>query len=629
MATKMTRQILEAYLNCKTKAHLKLAGQQGIVSDYQALLVANRQAVRRQAIEKILARNPETEVARDISLTAAALGKGPSFVLNATLEDDLLSLSFDGLKRVDGPSKLGDFQYVPMLFHEGQKVGKKQRLLLEIYGLLLSPALSQKSSTSLGVLDAAWLFQMRRLSPHAVVGYGHRVMRRRALDGVAMAACIARRLDHRLGRDARRPPASAVRATLHRAALRPRSPHRHQLAARLRHGARLQTLLLPARQRGTQDPSDRQSLAPHPPQATPRRWCGYAVGLRHRRLPHQAVRAARRGRWQASQPDPRAGRVQVPLRPRLGLSGPAGPTSALGAIALPIVSHLYIRAKDVGWMAAYYGWQFHTKLELAAAQIEWLVQQLGPNRPPIWVVTDGAYAKRPFLKRVLAAGVTVISRLRCDAALWSLPVVVDPGQKRGRGRPPKYGKNRIDLAKRAAQTRGWQTGLFSLYGRLVVKKYKTFLATYKPVGGVIRVVLVREPDRWVAYFSTDPDLSVASILETVADRSALEQVFHDVKEVHGAGQQQLRHVWANVGAWNLIGWWHTLVELWAWDRPQSRLRDRSDSPWDKPERRPSHANRCQELRREALQEEYSSLPSVAGLRPKIRRFIQRLMRRVA
>ena len=290
--------------------------------------------------------------------------------------------------------------------------------------------------------------------------------------------------------------------------------------------------------------------------------------------------------------------------------------SLWGAIALPILSHLYIRAKDVGWMAGYYGWQFHTKLELAAAQIEWLVQQLEPDHRPIWVVTDGAYAKRPFLKRVLGVGVTVISRLRCDAALWSLPVVVDPGQKKGRGRPPKYGKNRINLAQRAAQTRGWQTGLFSLYGRLVVKKYKTFLATYKPVGGVIRVMLVREPDRWVAYFSTDPDLSVASILETVADRSALEQVFHDVKEVHGAGQQQLRHVWANVGAWNLIGWWHTLVELWAWNRPQSRSCDRSDSPWDRKERRPSHANRCQELRREAMQGEYSHLPSVAGFRQK-------------
>jgi hypothetical protein len=300
-----------------------------------------------------------------------------------------------------------------------------------------------------------------------------------------------------------------------------------------------------------------------------------------------------------------------------------------GAIALPILSHLYIRAKDVGWMAAYYGWEFRTKLELAAALIEWLVQYLGQDHPPLWVVTDGAYAKRPFLKRVRAAGVTVISRLRCDAALWSLPVVVAPGQKKGRGRPPKYGKQRIDLAKRAAQTRGWRTELFHLYGQWVVKTYKTFLATYKPVGGVIRVVLVREPRRWVAYFATDPELSVASLLEAVADRSALEQVFHDVKEVHGAGQQQLRHVWANVGAWNLIGWWHTLVELWAWDRSQGRLCDRSDSPWDQAERRPSHANRCQELRREAMKEEYSHLPTVAGLHPKIRRFIQRLMRRVA
>ena len=115
----------------------------------------------------------------------------------------------------------------------------------------------------------------------------------------------------------------------------------------------------------------------------------------------------------------------------------------------------------------------------------------------------------------------------CDAALWSLPLVVDPGQKKGLGRPPKYGKQRIDLANAPRRPRLADRAVLPLR-RLVVKKYKTFLATYKPVGGVIRVVLLREPDRWVAYFSTDPDLSVASILETVADRSALEQVFHDV-----------------------------------------------------------------------------------------------------
>ena len=38
MGKKITRQVLESYLNCKTKAHLKLAGQQGIKSDYEGLL---------------------------------------------------------------------------------------------------------------------------------------------------------------------------------------------------------------------------------------------------------------------------------------------------------------------------------------------------------------------------------------------------------------------------------------------------------------------------------------------------------------------------------------------------------------------------------------------------------------
>ena len=146
-----------------------------------------------------------------------------------------------------------------------------------------------------------------------------------------MAASIARRLVHRLGRCARRPPAGAVCPTRYRAALRPRPPHCHQLVAQLRRGARLQALLLPARQRRSQDLSHRWGLAPHPSPPAPGRWAGHAAGLRHRRLAHQAVRAARRGRWQASQPHSGTGRVPVPLRPRLGLSGPPGPTLALGS----------------------------------------------------------------------------------------------------------------------------------------------------------------------------------------------------------------------------------------------------------------------------------------------------------
>jgi hypothetical protein len=132
MATKITKEVLEAYLSCKYKAHLKLAGQQGTKSEYEELLSGSRQEVRQKAIGKILLRHSGNKVAADIPLTAASLKAGRRFVLDATLDDNLISLHFDGLKRIDEPSKLGDYGYAPMLFHERRKVGKEQRLLLEL-----------------------------------------------------------------------------------------------------------------------------------------------------------------------------------------------------------------------------------------------------------------------------------------------------------------------------------------------------------------------------------------------------------------------------------------------------------------------------------------------------------------
>jgi len=138
MTSQITRDILESYLSCPTKAHLKLQGQQGVISDYDGLLAACRREVRRIAIDKILARHPPADVAMDAPLVAVTLRRGSAFMLNATLADELLTLTFDGLMRVDGSSKLGDFHYVPVLFHEASRIGKTQRLLLEVHALLLS-----------------------------------------------------------------------------------------------------------------------------------------------------------------------------------------------------------------------------------------------------------------------------------------------------------------------------------------------------------------------------------------------------------------------------------------------------------------------------------------------------------
>jgi hypothetical protein len=181
------------------------------------------------------------------------------------------------------------------------------------------------------------------------------------------------------------------------------------------------------------------------------------------------------------------------------------------------------------------------------------------------------------------------------------------------------------LAKRAGQTRGWQTDTFTLYGKATQKKYKTFLATYPPVGGLIRVVLVQERKSWAAFFCTQADATVAQILEAYADRAALEQVFHDIKEVHGAGQQQVRNYWANLGAFNLTLWSHTLIELWAWDQEPSRLADRSASPWDKLERRPSHADRLKALRRQCLEKEISPAVLSGAKKRQLKTLLNRLV----
>jgi hypothetical protein len=297
-----------------------------------------------------------------------------------------------------------------------------------------------------------------------------------------------------------------------------------------------------------------------------------------------------------------------------------------GPLALPLRAMLYVRQQTMASIPRRRRWQrFATKLQLAARLVEWIVPLLKQAEKTPWIVVDGGYTKRPFLKRALKTGVTIVGRLRKDAALRDLAPELKQGQRRGRGRPRKYGKNKISLARRAGQKRGWQTIDCTVYGEATTKTYKTFLATYAPVGGIIRVVLVKEDHGWYAFFCTDANASVQEILEAFADRATIEQDFHDVKEVWGSGQQQVRNIWTNLAVYNLNLWMHTLVEVWAWDKSHAELCDRSISPWDDAERRPSHANRRQALRKTIFQNELSTITKLWSLPAKIKQLAETLI----
>jgi predicted RecB family nuclease len=136
MREKITRDVLESYLACSYKCHLKLAGQQGSKSNYESWLTELRAREKGGSIANLIAHHREREIIRDTPLVVSTLKRGPAVILDGTFESTLFSLCFDGLMKTQGPSDLGHFHYVPVLFYEGQ-VRATQRVLLELFCLAL------------------------------------------------------------------------------------------------------------------------------------------------------------------------------------------------------------------------------------------------------------------------------------------------------------------------------------------------------------------------------------------------------------------------------------------------------------------------------------------------------------
>jgi hypothetical protein len=190
------------------------------------------------------------------------------------------------------------------------------------------------------------------------------------------------------------------------------------------------------------------------------------------------------------------------------------------------------------------------------------------------------------------------------------------------------------LALAAAQLawlKTWTADRFAAFWAGVDGAYakRPFLRPAQAAGGVIRVVLVREEEDWLPFFSTDPEVTPREVLEGMADRGAEEEVFKEVKEVEGAGQQQVRNVHSNEACFNLNLWLYNLVEAWAWEQPEEVLVDRSASPWDGEPRRPSHADKRKALPRAVLHGEMEEALAGRPDKEKMRALLRRLVERAA
>jgi hypothetical protein len=144
------------------------------------------------------------------------------------------------------------------------------------------------------------------------------------------------------------------------------------------------------------------------------------------------------------------------------------------------------------------------------------------------------------------------------------------------------------------------------------------------------VVIVQESDgSWRASLGTDPAAGGVEIVQATLDRWSLEQTFHDLQEVEGIEQVQLRRVWSNGGALHLNLGVHTVVELGGWDCSVDQVSDRSGSPWEDASPRPSHADGRKALPRAMLEEEFQRSWGRWPLPPKIRLLLDRVVKMVA
>jgi hypothetical protein len=134
----MDNDVFFNYLHCKYKGYLTLKNEKEELSEYRPLQAKLQQGYENAAISAIMRSNGLPRILQASLFTIADLKQGEPFIVNASLEYKSIKCQFHALKRMEVKSRLGSFYYVPVLFNEGQTIGKQQALFLSLGTLVLS-----------------------------------------------------------------------------------------------------------------------------------------------------------------------------------------------------------------------------------------------------------------------------------------------------------------------------------------------------------------------------------------------------------------------------------------------------------------------------------------------------------
>jgi hypothetical protein len=214
---------------------------------------------------------------------------------------------------------------------------------------------------------------------------------------------------------------------------------------------------------------------------------------------------------------------------------------------LPLAFRFYFMKKDIvaKTLTTQKGGKpivFQSKMEQAVDMLTTLAAQFAEQSILVvadsWFGNDGLW--RPL--SLSAFNFHLLSRLRANINLYDLPSRRS-GKQRGRAR--KYGEKLGSVTDMAIHYRD-SARHFSVffYGKQRNVLAYERIVMLKNLRQAARVVWVFRKTRWVAFFTTDLDLSVQQIIEYYGARWKIESGFKEIKQDLGSASSQNRNAFA-------------------------------------------------------------------------------------
>jgi len=182
--------------------------------------------------------------------------------------------------------------------------------------------------------------------------------------------------------------------------------------------------------------------------------------------------------------------------------------------------------------------KFRTKMEQARLM---LIKVARFFDAPVLVVADSWFGNNGLLaptRKVLGDSFHILSRLRCNIAVYDLPPTKIPGT---RGRPRKYGEKwgRVDDIGDELRDEASTIEVF-LYGKIRTVAIATREVMIKCLRSKARVVWVYHKSGSVAFFTSDLSLTCEQIVEYYGARWKIEACFKELKQDIGSSKSQTR-----------------------------------------------------------------------------------------